>query len=197
MILIKLINDKKFQIRFFFLTLYLQINQNARIINTICHKCFHQINEFHEFYQKINENNKYILENSNIEQRIVIVKSQLIDDAAQQYDVIEIPCTNAENNEIIETNLTSQIIFENNEQYDSHIVELTEEIDDEIDELNDDKDHDNVESIEFIETINEEKLNKFPREIIKDSKLLIHGKELIQLISKFYRLECDACLNEK
>lgn len=35
--------------------------------------------------------------------------------------------------------------------------------------------------------------SEFPKELIKDGKLTIKGKELTKLISKFYRLECDLC----
>jgi hypothetical protein len=36
-------------------------------------------------------------------------------------------------------------------------------------------------------------LEGFPKEMIKDSKLIIKGKELSRLIAKFYRLECNLC----
>ena len=36
-------------------------------------------------------------------------------------------------------------------------------------------------------------LDDFPKELIKDGKLVIKGKELSKLIAKFYRLECDLC----
>lgn len=33
----------------------------------------------------------------------------------------------------------------------------------------------------------------FPGELIKDSRLVVRGKKLMKLMSKFYRLECDLC----
>lgn len=41
------------------------------------------------------------------------------------------------------------------------------------------------------------KLNMFPTELIRDSKLIIKGKELSKLISKFYKLECELCSERK
>lgn len=35
--------------------------------------------------------------------------------------------------------------------------------------------------------------SKFPEKIIQDTKLLIRGKKLMFLMSKFYRLDCDLC----
>uniref|UniRef100_A0A1B0CA46 Putative transcription factor grauzone n=1 Tax=Lutzomyia longipalpis TaxID=7200 RepID=A0A1B0CA46_LUTLO len=43
---------------------------------------------------------------------------------------------------------------------------------------------------DFLENI---EFPDFPKRIIQDSKLLIRGKPLISLMSKFYRLECDLC----
>ncbi|CAO1438837.1 unnamed protein product [Diamesa tonsa] len=40
-------------------------------------------------------------------------------------------------------------------------------------------------------------LDGFPKELIKDSKIIIRGKELSKLISKFYCLECDLCSSGK
>lgn len=37
--------------------------------------------------------------------------------------------------------------------------------------------------------------SKFPDKIIQDTKLLIRGKKLMLLMSKFYRLDCDLCEN--
>lgn len=37
----------------------------------------------------------------------------------------------------------------------------------------------------------------FPKELIKDGKLIIKGKELSKLIAKFYRLECSICPTPK
>ncbi|XP_059612114.1 zinc finger protein with KRAB and SCAN domains 7-like isoform X2 [Phlebotomus argentipes] len=44
--------------------------------------------------------------------------------------------------------------------------------------------NDHFENIEF---------PNFPKKIIQDTKLLIRGKALISLMSKFYRLDCDLC----
>lgn len=47
-----------------------------------------------------------------------------------------------------------------------------------------DEESSHLENIEF---------PNFPKKIIQDTKLLIRGKALISLMSKFYRLECDLC----
>lgn len=38
-----------------------------------------------------------------------------------------------------------------------------------------------------------ERFKGFPKYIINDAKLVIRGKQLVELMSKFYRLECDLC----
>lgn len=42
-------------------------------------------------------------------------------------------------------------------------------------------------------TINHEKFRDFPKKLIENTKLLFKGRELIEIISKFYRLVCDLC----
>lgn len=37
-------------------------------------------------------------------------------------------------------------------------------------------------------------LNELPKTLIKDSRLMLKGRELTNLISNFYRLECDICV---
>lgn len=38
-----------------------------------------------------------------------------------------------------------------------------------------------------------ERFEGFPKYMIKDSKLIVRGTQLMELMSKFYRLECDVC----
>lgn len=40
---------------------------------------------------------------------------------------------------------------------------------------------------------NNEKFEGFPKCVIKDSKLIVRGKQLLEMMSQFYRLECDVC----
>lgn len=40
-------------------------------------------------------------------------------------------------------------------------------------------------------------LDEFPKHIIEDGKLILKGKQLTKLISKFYKLECDLCSEKK
>lgn len=47
-------------------------------------------------------------------------------------------------------------------------------------------------SIDEIDLDNE-KFVGFPKYIIKNSKLIIRGKPLLEMMSRFYRLECDLC----
>ncbi|XP_055703483.1 transcription factor grauzone-like [Phlebotomus papatasi] len=66
--------------------------------------------------------------------------------------------------------------------------ELDTESCDKLEELpldtKEDEESSHLENIEF---------PNFPKKIIQDTKLLIRGKALISLMSKFYRLECDLC----
>lgn len=57
---------------------------------------------------------------------------------------------------------------------------------------------DNDESFESRDSDNEEwpaaqTLGKFPKKIIQDGLLLIKGKRLMQMICKFYKLDCSLC----
>lgn len=56
----------------------------------------------------------------------------------------------------------------------------------------DDVDMNDIEVIDEID-IENERFNGFPKLIIKDAKLVIRGRQLVELMSKFYRLECDLC----
>lgn len=57
---------------------------------------------------------------------------------------------------------------------------------------------DNHESENEIEKTEETNMNcfefaNFPKQMIKDSRLVFKGKELIELMTKFFKLECDRC----
>lgn len=41
--------------------------------------------------------------------------------------------------------------------------------------------------------IDRQKFKDFPTKLIEDSKLMYKGRDLLEMISKFYRLECDQC----
>lgn len=40
-------------------------------------------------------------------------------------------------------------------------------------------------------------LEDFPQQIIRNGKLIVQGKELTKMISKFYKLECDLCPSKR
>lgn len=40
-------------------------------------------------------------------------------------------------------------------------------------------------------------LDDFPKRLIENSKLIVRGKQLTKMISKFYKLECDICPGKK
>lgn len=42
--------------------------------------------------------------------------------------------------------------------------------------------------------INDLQISEFPKKLIENHQLILKGKELSKLVSKFYRLECDLCL---
>lgn len=66
----------------------------------------------------------------------------------------------------------------------------------------DEDDLENSDNNEFDENVqpqapNHIQLNEFPAKLIDNGKFLIKGTELIDLISKFYVLECDYCTDER
>lgn len=58
----------------------------------------------------------------------------------------------------------------------------------------DDDDDDNGQDVSMDEIdLDNEKFIGFPKYIIKNSKLIIRGKPLLEMMSRFYRMECDLC----
>lgn len=76
----------------------------------------------------------------------------------------------------------------------------TDDETDDVDDINgdpdygdsDDDDHEQDVSMDEIDLDNE-KFIGFPKYIIKNSKLIIRGKPLLEMMSRFYRMECDLC----
>lgn len=52
-----------------------------------------------------------------------------------------------------------------------------------------DQDEDSIDTLDM----DNERFEGFPKYMIKDSKLIVRGTQLMELMSKFYRLECDLC----
>lgn len=76
-------------------------------------------------------------------------------------------------------------------------VDSDDNIDDECNaDAVDDIDMNDIEVIDEID-IEDDRFNGFPKLIIKDAKLVIRGRQLVELMSKFYRLECDLCEDSK
>lgn len=67
------------------------------------------------------------------------------------------------------------------------------------DDSSDGSEYNDSNTITVIKETEEErnKFKKFPTDLIRDSKLTYKGKELIRLMTNFYRLECDLCLEAK
>ncbi|XP_055310508.1 zinc finger protein 69 homolog [Sitodiplosis mosellana] len=101
------------------------------------------------------------------------------------------------------TSSTVQILDECPMQINS--ISIERELD-ELDEITADSDNeyneDNDEHVvdenatATIDDVDHEKFKDFPK-LIEDSKLLYKGRDLLNMISKFYRLECDQCDNEE
>lgn len=79
---------------------------------------------------------------------------------------------------------------------DSDTDNNVEDDDDGIANAEDEIEMNDVEVIDEID-IENDRFNGFPKQIIKDAKLVIRGKQLVELMSKFYRLECDLCEDAK
>lgn len=48
-------------------------------------------------------------------------------------------------------------------------------------------------NVNNINNVNEERFKDFPAQIIDGCRLLFRGHDLLKMISKFYRLQCDQC----
>lgn len=93
-----------------------------------------------------------------------------------------------------------------NESVDSTLIhyksELENLVSEQINDESDDEDLCNADENETHDgpsdmiddlTINHEKFKDFPKKLIENTKLLYKGREIIEIISKFYRLVCDLC----
>lgn len=90
-----------------------------------------------------------------------------------------------------EIDFDDQLSIDNDDAMDDEFVIEDDSSGDNDDDGNENDDDDSA-SITEIDCDNE-KFAGFPKHIIKNSKLFIRGKPLLELITNFYRLECDLC----
>lgn len=77
---------------------------------------------------------------------------------------------------------------------DDIAAQIQEESDEE-DLYNADENDSQIDTTNAIDSLKIDRKNfkDFPTKLIEDSKLMYKGRDLLEMISKFYRLECDQC----
>lgn len=181
-----------------------QVSSDDRIISNVCRKCVDRVEDFHQFYVRTAQNQQLLSSSQAIihesdadkmEKTIVIVGSE-------HSALIEIPFSHLSQHQTVEV-ISDEIIQMEQisvqtvsamDNFDSHFEEINEEYCDDGEEVDErEVEADNCEEIE----LDEQKFSEFPECLIKDAKLIVHGKELVELMSRFYRLECDICSSHK
>lgn len=91
-------------------------------------------------------------------------------------------------NDYIKTTSTVQIIDSSSFNIERELDDIATDDSDNEDPYNEDENVVVEETV--IDDLNQEKFKNFPK-LIEDSKLLYKGRDLLDMISKFYSLECD------
>lgn len=93
--------------------------------------------------------------------------------------------------------ITTDSIERELDNLNSNEITLTEIHDGVGDSDNEDQYNEDENAIDHDDVVNtdlqKEKFKDFPTKFIEDAKLLYKGRDLLEMISKFYQLECDQC----
>lgn len=166
----------------------------------ICKTCTERVEAFDQYYEEIHKKHQKFQEAQASDQamaqqkdeiRYIILlkdnKTEIQEDTSDRITLIDIPETAEGDNQQFEVIPSIDAII-------SRAVE--EKVQDEA----------STQSEEEFEIENHSapdsslapmNLKGFPKELIRDGRLLIKGKELSKLIAKFYRLECSLCSIKK
>ena len=180
-----------------------QLNENV----LICKLCTEKIESFDEFYQEIHKNQQKIEEQRACEQAMVQQKDEiryiifLKDNRAEiEIQKVEDEEPNDTDQQLTLLNIPVQELqdVENASQKNTEQTAISKtfaDAEDQADLVNSRKSKEENESqaAQLIPM----NLKGFPRDLIKDGKLNIKGKELSKLIANFYRLDCDLCSTQK
>ncbi|CRK91671.1 CLUMA_CG005320, isoform A [Clunio marinus] len=171
--------------------LNLQLSDNA----LICKTCTEKIDAFDQFYELIHKSQENFYKQQTLAQveaqqnneiRYIIVlkdnKSQLKLNEASSGDSNSIES----GKEKIAQETVNPIFSQN---FHCKVVELAEE---KLQETNQSQSDEEIEKASVERELNCN-LDKFPKEMIKNGRLVVKGKALVQLVTKFYRLECSLC----
>lgn len=195
--------------------LNIQIKDNV----LICTKCIEKIESFHEFYTEVNQ--KALLSVSSIEtvpindtgnENLLKIECPVLNPEPPP-DYEEVVAKKDSQQQLVSQseNVSYIIIVDQTKNKDSQEEakpeasktkqENTQEpkpedAEEEIfyeSENDDENDNEIVDEIKKPKNFEDIYYSQFPKTFIEDNKLIIRGKELTKLISKFYRLECDLC----
>lgn len=136
----------------------------------ICKLCTNQVDVFDQFYAEIHKNQENLEQQQTIDQTYII----LLKENKTEIQLKEVEDVNQE------------LSYETIEQIEisQHTQEVEEKQPDEL-------------VIDGQKELSGVNMQGFPKQFIKDGKLIIKGKELSKLIAKFYRLECSMCSSVK
>lgn len=195
---------------------------NDSLPQTICQPCINRIQSFDKFCNEVSHNQELLrsskLKNQNDSTSLIQLSSQnipftnetgtFIITVANTNDIIELTKKPNEKN-FIEIVNKEQIICHKTQSIKSNAIDIEQEFDnlaskDIVAELrveseneigyNEDEDDDGVEDLSSSYVVSTHAQYKnFPTKILDGCKLLYKGYDLLNMISRFYRLECDQC----
>lgn len=176
---------------------FLQMTDNV----LICKPCTESVESFNQFYEEIHKSQLDFQEQQAIEQAMVQQKDEIRYIILLKGNKTEVQLKEEQDSNVLERLTLVDIPIEDV----SHLIEShSKEVyvgDNEHDDLhNENESKEECESEQLtmpdssLVPIN---LDSFPKDLIKDGKLSIKGKELSKLIARFYRLECDLCSIKK
>lgn len=164
----------------------------------ICKPCTENVESFNNFYEEIHKNQESFQEQQAIEHAIAQQKDEIRYIILLKDNKTEIQLKNEEDSDDIEHQLTLVDIPIEDGSEAIVIEQDSKNIDEKENDENESKEQSEHEQLVMPDTsLISMHLESFPKELIKDGRLSIKGKELSKLIAKFYRLECDLCSIKK
>lgn len=172
---------------------FLKIDDDDPFSKSVCRACVDRVVGFDEFYKIVLENQKSL---RNMQPTIIFrddASDKITDSTSiEEYAIME----EAKPVDGLKNPLPNQNI--NASEMDTPADELDtmscSSVETETDANND------IDAEHPTNTLNDSELKRkisgsqeFPTELIRDNKLIFHGRELMNLIEKFYTLSCDQC----
>lgn len=173
---------------------FLKIDDDDPFSKSVCRSCVDRVVGFDEFYKIVAENQKTL---RNI-QPIIIFRDEALDKITHSTTIEEYAIMEEANPDDCSTdslpnqNKNASEIDTPAEEYDNTSYSTVE--------TEDENDNNDMDTEYPTNDLNDSALKRkisgaqeFPTELVRNNKLIFRGQELINLIQKFYTLNCDQC----